>query len=87
MSQHAATTNPTTSLFQSPQGVIDRICPAVRLHGGDLELPQITAGDVARMRLHGDFMGCHSSAVTLRAGIERCSQLQVPEVVDVKQVQ
>ncbi len=87
MNQDAATTNLTTSLFERVQQVIDRIRPAVQSDGGDVELVEITAGGVARIRLHGDCVGCPSSAVTLHTGIEQNIRVAVPEVVAVEQVQ
>jgi len=67
--------------------VLDRIRPAVQSDGGDVELVEITEGGVARIRLHGDCVGCPSSEVTLHQGIERNIQVLVPEVMAVEQVQ
>ena len=87
MSQDAAATNPIVSLFDRVQHVIDRIRPAVQSDGGDVELVEVTTGGIARIRLHGDCIGCPSSEVTLHSGIERNIRLVVPEVVGVEQVQ
>ncbi len=66
--------------------VINLIRPAVQADGGDLELVEVTAGGVARVRFHGACVGCPSSAVTLQLGIERNLRAHVPEIVGVETV-
>jgi len=58
---------------------LDKIRPAVRLDGGDLELVGVTDG-VVTIRLIGACDGCPMSPVTLRAGVERILREEVPEV-------
>ena len=67
--------------------VIDRIRPAVQSDGGDLELVEITDGGVVKVRLHGACVGCPSSTLTLKAGIERNLKDYVPEVRSVEAVE
>lgn len=67
--------------------VIDRIRPAVQSDGGDLELVEITDQGVVKVRLHGACVGCPSSSLTLKAGIERNLKDYVPEVRSVEAVE
>ena len=58
---------------------LEKIRPAVRLDGGDLELVGIADG-VVTIRLTGACDGCPMSPVTLRAGVERILREECPEV-------
>lgn len=66
--------------------VIDRIRPAVQADGGDVEVVDVTDEGVVRIRLHGACVGCPSSTMTLRMGIERNLRQHVPEVTAVEAV-
>jgi Fe-S cluster biogenesis protein NfuA len=61
---------------------LEKIRPAVRLDGGDLELVGIADG-IVTIRLTGACDGCPMSPVTLRAGVERILREEVPEVTGV----
>ena len=66
--------------------IIDRIRPAVQSDGGDVELVDVTDSGEVRIRLHGACVGCPSSQMTLRVGIERNLKDYVPEVTAVRAV-
>ena len=66
--------------------IIDRIRPAVQSDGGDIELVEVTDGGVVRIRLHGACVGCPSSLMTLKMGVERNLKEYVPEVTEVEAV-
>jgi len=66
--------------------VISLIRPAVQADGGDVELVEITAEGVARVRLHGACVGCPSSLITLKSGIERNLRDHVPEIKSVEAI-
>ena len=66
--------------------VINRIRPAVQMDGGDIELVEVVDG-IVRLRLVGACHGCPSSMMTLKAGIERAIQSEVPEVTSVEAVE
>jgi len=66
--------------------VINRIRPAVQMDGGDIELVDVVDG-VVKLRLVGSCHGCPSSMMTLKAGIERAIQAEVPEVKEVEAVE
>ena len=65
--------------------VIERIRPAVQMDGGDIELVDVVDG-IVRLRLVGSCHGCPSSMMTLKAGIERAIQAEVPEVKGVEAI-
>ncbi len=79
-------TKSSRDLFDRVAGVINRIRPAVQADGGDLELVEVAADGVVRVRLHGACIGCPSSSMTLRMGIENNLRALVPEVTGVEQV-
>ena len=54
-----------------PALLLELIRPAIQADGGDVELVDITADGVVRIRLHGACIGCPSSTITLQMGIER----------------
>ena len=66
--------------------VINRIRPAVQMDGGDIELVEVADG-VVNLRLVGACHGCPSSMMTLKAGIERAIQSEVPEIKSVEAVE
>lgn len=67
--------------------VIDRIRPAVQADGGDLELLEVTDSGVARIKMHGACVGCPSSDMTLRIGIERNLKDRIPEITAVEAIE
>ena len=64
------------------QALEEKVRPAVRLDGGDLELVEVKDG-VVTVRLLGACEGCPISPVTLKAGIERILKEQFPEISEV----
>ena len=66
--------------------VLEAIRPAVKSDGGDLELVEITDDRRVRIRMLGACVGCPSSMITLKMGVERNLKLYVPEVVSVEAV-
>lgn len=59
-----------------------KVRPAIRLDGGDVELVKVENG-VVTVRLFGACDGCPMSPVTLRAGIERILRKEFPTIKDV----
>lgn len=66
--------------------VIDLIRPAVQSDGGDIELVEVTNDGIVQIRMHGACVGCPSSDMTLRIGIERSLRQRIPEVIRVEAV-
>lgn len=55
----------------------------VRQDGGDMELVDVDARGVVRIRLRGACVGCPSSGTTISLGIERNLRKRIPEVTAV----
>lgn len=58
---------------------LDHVRPYLGSHGGDVELVEVTADGVVRLRLLGSCHGCPSSAVTLQLAVEGAVQAAAPE--------
>ncbi len=71
---------------QAVEAILDRIRPAVQSDGGDVELVGVREDGVVEVRLLGACIGCPSSQITLKHGIERSLVAHVPGVTAVEQV-
>ena len=60
------------------EAVLDRIRPAMRADGGDIELLDVL-GDSARVRLTGMCARCPSGYMTLHAGVEKALRRDIAE--------
>ena len=54
--------------------------PHLGAHGGDVELLDVTADGVVRLRMLGSRDGCPSSAVTLKLAVEAAIESAAPEI-------
>ncbi len=75
------------SVRQRVEQVLNLIRPSVQLDGGDVELVDVTADGIVRVRFRGACVGCPSSAVTLHHGIERSLKSNISEVTGVEAVE
>jgi len=73
-------TSESTSLNDRVTKVIDLIRPAVQSDGGDIEFVNVTDEGIVQIRMHGACVGCPSSDMTLRIGIERTLKQRIPEI-------
>jgi Fe-S cluster biogenesis protein NfuA len=78
--------DPTASLREQVEQVLNLIRPAVQSDGGDIELVEVNGQGVVMVRLHGACVGCPSSTMTLQAGIERNLKQRIPGVTGVQAV-
>nr|HID58321.1 NifU family protein [Desulfobacterales bacterium] len=62
---------------------LDKIRPALNADGGDVELVEVTADGVVKVKLTGACGGCPMSQMTLKMGIERVIKQQIPEIKEV----
>jgi Fe-S cluster biogenesis protein NfuA len=60
------------------ESVLDRIRPAMRADGGDIELVGVS-GNSARVRLTGMCALCPSGYMTLHVGVERALRREIAE--------
>lgn len=63
---------------------LDNVRPYLGSHGGDVELVEVTADGVVRLRLLGSCHGCPSSAVTLQLAVEGAVQAAAPETTAIE---
>ena len=67
------------------EAVLEKVRPALQADGGDIELVDVQDGIVS-VRLMGACGSCPSSTMTLRMGVERAIQNEIPEIKEVQQV-
>ncbi|MBW6514275.1 MAG: NifU family protein [Candidatus Syntrophosphaera sp.] len=70
-------------LKQNVEAILEKIRPAIKADGGDVELVNIREDNVIEVRLKGACNGCPMATLTLKAGIERIIKEEIPEVVEV----
>jgi len=68
------------------QSVINEIRPNLQADGGDIELVDVTAEGIVKVRLQGACHGCPGAAMTLKMGVERILKSKIPEVTSVEKV-
>ena len=61
------------------EAALDKIRPALRADGGDVQLVDVKDG-VVTVRLTGACGGCPMATMTLRMGVERVIKKEVPEI-------
>lgn len=62
--------------------VLDKIRPNLQADGGDVELIEVSDGQV-KVKLTGACAGCVMSTLTLKMGIERILKKEIPEIKEV----
>lgn len=65
------------------EAALNKIRPALKADGGDVELLDVSSDGVVKVRLTGACGGCPMSQMTLKAGIERVIKQEVPEIKEV----
>ena len=73
-------------VFRRVARVLNAVRPSIQADGGDVELVDVSADGLVRIRMHGACVGCPSSSMTLREGIERNVRDHVPEIRAVEAV-
>jgi Fe-S cluster biogenesis protein NfuA len=70
---------------ENVEKALEKIRPALRADGGDVELIDVVEG-VVKVRLTGACGGCPMSQMTLKMGVEKIIKQDVPEVKSVETV-
>jgi Fe-S cluster biogenesis protein NfuA len=73
-------------LEERVRAALAKVRPHLQADGGDVELVEISEGNVVKVRLKGACGGCPMSQMTLKMGIERFLKKEVPEVASVESV-
>ena len=63
--------------------VIDELRASLQMHGGDIELVEVTDDGVVKVELQGACKGCPMATITIRKGVEARLKEQIPEVKEV----
>jgi Fe-S cluster biogenesis protein NfuA len=71
------------SLRKKIEAVIKQVQPVLGLHGGSIELVDITADNVVSIRFQGACVGCAAADLTLEYGLKEMLMMQVEEITDV----
>lgn len=66
------------------QQALESVRPYLGSHGGDVELIEVTADDIVRLRLLGSCDGCPSSSVTLTLAVEDAVAAAAPEIAGIE---
>lgn len=68
------------------EAALAKIRPMLQADGGDVELVEVTANGIVKVRLTGRCKGCPMSQMTLKSGVERIVLKEVPEAKAVENV-
>jgi Fe-S cluster biogenesis protein NfuA len=66
--------------------VLELMRPSIQSDGGDVEVVDVSEDGHISVRFHGACVGCPSSGMTLKAGIERNLKTHVPGFKSVEAV-
>ena len=83
MSNVAESAANANTLRSRVEEAINLIRPAIQQDGGDVELIDVSADGIVKIRFHGACCGCPSANMTLYGGIRRVVVEKVPEVREV----
>ena len=73
-------------LKEKVEKFLEEVRPMLQADGGDVELVDVTAEGVVKLRLKGACGCCPMSTYTLKMGIEQRLKQAVPEIKEVEQV-
>ncbi len=65
---------------------LEQLRPYLKSDGGDMELVEITADNIVRVKLLGACKTCNMSAMTLKAGLEEALKNSAPQIRGVEAV-
>jgi Fe-S cluster biogenesis protein NfuA len=72
-------------MIEEVQKVLETIRPALQADGGDVELVEVSADGIVKVKLTGACGHCPMSTMTLKMGIERTLKEKVAGVKEVVQ--
>ncbi|MEI8356121.1 MAG: NifU family protein [Deltaproteobacteria bacterium] len=70
-------------MIEEVKKVLETIRPALQADGGDVELVEVTAEGVVKVKLVGACGHCPMSTITLKNGIEKTLMQKIPGVKEV----
>lgn len=74
------------NLKERVEQALDTIRPYLEADGGDVQVEEITSGNVVKLRLLGSCASCAMSIMTFKAGLEQAIKKAVPEIASVEAI-
>ena len=71
------------ALHRKVEEALDTIRPYLEADGGNVEVVEITDGNVLKLELKGACKTCNMSQMTMKAGIEETIRRAVPEIKEI----
>jgi len=65
------------------EAALEKIRPSLQADGGDVELVEITADGVVKVKMTGACSGCPMKQMTLQMGIGRALKEEIPEIKEI----
>ena len=72
------------ALKEKVEDALQKVRPSLQADGGDVQLVDVDANGVVKVKLTGACAGCPMSQMTLKMGIERVLKQNIPEVTSVE---
>lgn len=73
----------TTPLREKIELVLKQVQPVLGMHGGSIELVELTPEGVVKLRFKGACVGCAAADLTLEYGLKEMLMMQIEEISDV----
>ncbi|MFH0779499.1 MAG: NifU family protein [Parcubacteria group bacterium] len=70
-------------MFDQVKKIIENIKPALQRDGGDIELIDVTADGIVKVKLRGACAHCPMSAITLKGFVEQAIKEEVKGIKEV----
>ncbi|MDO9001733.1 MAG: NifU family protein [Bacteroidota bacterium] len=71
------------ALHKKVEEALDTIRPYLEADGGNVEVVEITEGNILKLALKGACKTCNMSQMTMKAGIEETIKRAVPEIKEI----
>ncbi|MCK5579450.1 MAG: NifU family protein [Planctomycetes bacterium] len=71
------------SLKEKVEAALEKVRPALKADGGDIELLDVSETGTVKVKLTGACGSCPMSQMTLKMGVEQVLKKEVPEVKEV----
>jgi len=70
-------------LKNNVEKALDEIRPFLQSDGGDISLVSIENGNLVKVRLEGNCVGCSVNQMTLKSGVEMTIKKHAPQIEEV----
>ena len=72
------------ALTEKVEDALNKVRPSLQADGGDVQLVNVDANGLVKVKLTGACAGCPMSQMTLKMGIEKVLKQNIPEVTSVE---